>query len=275
MNNASVAGVILGLSLIFGAIYMGVNEIELFPVPAVWGIFISVPSLMIVLGGALSASMIAFQSNTLGVVFGSMFIVMTRRSPNVIRQKREIVALSTLATQGTLELEKAVRSIRNPFLRDGVQMLADDYSVDEIEDILGQRIEYRLRKERDDSGVVRMIARFCPAFGMTGTLIGLINMLSRMSFEGDALSHIGGDMAVAIVTTFYGLFLSYLVFIPTAVRLEKRTEEEIYQMKMISDSIRMIGEEWHPRKVEDYLNSYLPPGKRKRAKRLADYNRAV
>ena len=75
-------------------------------------------------------------------------------------------------------------------------------------------------------------------------------------------------MSVALITTFYGLLLSYLLFIPLAVKLEKRTDEEIQLMRMITDSIRMIKEQWHPRKVEDYLNSYLPPAKRTRLRRL-------
>jgi len=271
MNVASVAGVLFGISLIFGAILLGINEIEVLPIASAWGIFINVPALMIVLGGSLAASMISFQNNTLAVVFRSMWLVLTREAPDYLAQKRAIVRLALLATQGNLELEKAVKTIQNPFLRDGIQMLADDYDLVEIEDVLGQRIEYRLRKERSDSEVIRTIAKFCPAFGMTGTIIGLVNMLSRLSFEGDALTHIGSDMAVALITTFYGLILAYLFFIPMAVKLEKRTEEEVYQMQMISDSIRMIAEEWHPRKVEDYLNSYLPPHLRKRARKLDDY----
>ncbi|HEB85270.1 MAG TPA: hypothetical protein ENI92_09770 [Bacteroidetes bacterium] len=271
MNIVSVFGAFIGALLIGGAIYMGVEEIDIMPIPETWGIFISLPSMMIVLGGAISASMIAFQSDTLAAVMRSMMVVLTRQPPDFAAQKRAIVRLATRATEGNVELEKAVRSIRNPFLRDGIQMLADNYALEEIEEILGQRIEFRLSKERADAEVIRTIARFCPAFGMTGTLIGLINMLSRLSFEGDAISHIGGDMAVALVTTFYGLILAYLVFIPWAVKMEKRTDEEVALMRMISDSIRMIREQWHPRKVEDYLNSYLPPSERKRARHLADY----
>lgn len=271
MNIGSVLGALIGFGLIGGAIYMGVYEIEIMPIPDAWGIFISIPSIMIVLGGALAASMVAFQYDTLGAVLRSIIIVLVKTPPMFAHQKKAIVRLATRATEGNVELERAVKSIKNPFLRDGIQMLADNYSMDEIEDILGQRIEFRLRKERADAEVIRTIARFCPAFGMTGTLIGLINMLSRMSFEGDAMSHIGADMAVALVTTFYGLILAYLIFIPIAVKLEKRTDEEVQLMRMITDSIRMIRERWHPRKVEDYLNSYLPPEQRARAKRLTDY----
>ncbi len=273
MNIGSMLGAAVGIGLIGGAIYMGVYEIEIMPIPEVWGIFLSIPSLMIVLGGSMAASMISFQYDTLGSVFRSISIVLFRSTPDFAAQKRAIVRLATRATDGNVELERAVRGIKNPFLRDGIQMLADNYTLEEIEDILGQRIEYRLRKERSDAEVIRTIAKFCPAFGMTGTLIGLINMLSRMSLEGDSMTHIGADMAVALVTTFYGLILAYMFFIPMSVKVEKRTDDEIQLMRMITDSIRMIRERWHPRKVEDYLNSYLPPESRSRAKRLSEYNK--
>ncbi len=270
MNFYSVIGATIGLMLIGGAIWVGVNDIEILTINAAWGMFVNIPSLMIVLGGSMAASMIAFQTDTLSTVFRSITIVLTRRPPAFASQKRSIVRLATRATQGAVELERAVKSIRNPFLRDGVQMIADNYSNNEIDDILGQRIEFRLRKESIDSEVIKAIGRFCPAFGMTGTLIGLVNMLSGLGLDEGAMDSIGSDMAVALVTTFYGLILAYLVFIPISVKLEKRTEEEIQLMRMISESIRMIQEKWHPRKVEDYLNSYLPPSERGRARSLGD-----
>jgi chemotaxis protein MotA len=268
MNVISFLGVVIGILLVGGAIWIGINDIEILSISAPWGIFVNIPSIMIVLGGSLASTMVAFQSNTIGVVFRSIWIVLTRPAPDFAGQKRAIIVLAARAAQGSLELEKAVKSIRNPFLRDGIQMLADNYTTEEIEDILGQRVEFRLRKEYADSEVMRTIGKFSPAFGMVGTLIGLVNMLAGLSLEGDATATIGTDMAVALVTTFYGLILSYMIFQPLAVKLEKRTEDEIQLMRMISDSIRMIRERWHPRKVEDYLNSYLPPAQRRRLKRL-------
>ncbi|MCB2198382.1 MotA/TolQ/ExbB proton channel family protein [bacterium] len=268
MRFIGILGVLIGIFLIGGAIYIGINDIEFLTIPAAWGIFVNIPAMMIVLGGALAATMVAFQSNTLQVVFRSLWVVASRRPPDFEGQRRAIVILASRATQGNVEIEKMVRSARNPFLRDGIQMLADNYSLEEIAEILGQRIEFRMRKEQADAEVIRTIGRFCPAFGMAGTIIGLINMLANLSLEGDATATIGSDMAVALVTTFYGLILAYLLFIPLAVKLEKRTEEEIQLMQMIIDSIRMIKEQWHPRKVEDYLNSYLPPAKRTKLRRL-------
>lgn len=266
MNYVTFVGAVIGLALVGGAIAMGVHRVEVLPISAAWGIFINVPALMIVLGGSLAATMVAFQSNALSVVARSIGMVLTRKPPDFTAMKRSIVRISATFHQGSVALEELVKTIKIPFLKDGVQMLADAYSVEEIEDVLGQRIDFRLRKERHDTDIIRTIGRFCPAFGMIGTLIGLINMLSRISFEGDALTHIGADMAVALVTTFYGLLLAYLVFTPIAARLEGRTEEEVYLMQMMTESIRMISERWSPYKVEDYLNSFLPPQDRKRSR---------
>lgn len=267
MNYTGVVGFLVGMALVIGAIILGVEKVPLTPFEGAVALFVNIPSFMIVLGGSLAASMIAFQSNTLGIVLRSIGNVLTRKPPNFVAMKRTIVRLARRAPMADPdEMEKAIESIKNPFLRDGMQMFIDGFEVEEIEDVLGQRIEYRLRKERIDTDVIRTIARFCPAFGMIGTLIGLINMLAGMGEGGDAMSRIGADMAVALVTTFYGLFAAYLVFIPIAVKLESRTEEEVYLMQMISESIRMLVERWSPDKVEDYLNSFVAPEQRKRVK---------
>lgn len=121
----------------------------------------------------------------------------------------------------------------------------------------------------DEANTFRTMAKFSPAFGMIGTLIGLIGMLSNMGAD-DTIGRIGGDMAIALVTTFYGLILSNLCFIPFAVKMEMRSREEREVMRMIQESIVMIAERWHHRKVEDYLNSFIRPSERSRTQLLDD-----
>jgi len=104
------------------------------------------------------------------------------------------------------------------------------------------------------------MSKYAPAFGMIGTLIGLIVLLSNMTLE--SMDNIGSGMAVALITTFYGIVLANLIFKPIAVKLYTRTEEEILLMEMIIESVKMISEGWHPAKVQDYMNSFIKPGKR-------------
>ena len=104
------------------------------------------------------------------------------------------------------------------------------------------------------------MSKYAPAFGMIGTLIGLIILLSNMTLE--SMDNIGSGMSVALITTFYGVLLANLIFKPIGVKLSTRTEEEILMMEMIIDSVKMISEGWHPAKVQDYMNSFIRPSKR-------------
>ena len=126
-------------------------------------------------------------------------------------------------------------------------------------------IENRRIRELAEAHIFHTMARFAPAFGMVGTLVGLIGMLVNMG-KGN-LADMGQNMAVALVTTFYGLILTNLVFRPIAVQIERRMEESLRLMTMVMEGVLMIHQKWHPYKVEDYLNSFLPPGRREVAVR--------
>ena len=161
---------------------------------------------------------------------------------------------------GRLALEKEVSGIKNFFLADGIQMMADGYSMREIDEILKERVNFKAERERKEADILTTMSKYAPAFGMIGTLIGLIVLLSNMTLE--SMDNIGSGMAVALITTFYGIILANLIFKPIAVKLYTRTEEEVLLMEMIIDSIKMINEGWHPAKVQDYMNSFIKPSKR-------------
>lgn len=265
MNVTTVLGVLIGTLLLSMAIAFGVSGQEIFRIEQPWGIFVNIPGLFIVLGGTMAATFISFPSRLISRVFHSLNVVFKRESSSPRIYITEITHLAALARSGTLNLEREIPKIKNPFLRDGIQMLADNFSPEEITEILQQRTEFRTRKEIEEAHIFRTMARFSPAFGMIGTLIGLIGMLSNMGAD-DTVGRIGGDMAIALVTTFYGLIMANLFFIPFASKLENRTRDETETMRMIQESIRMIAESWHHRKVEDYLNSFVAPSDRLRTK---------
>lgn len=265
MNVTSVLGVIIGSSLLVIAISIGVSDQELWRIQQPWGIFVNLPGLFIVIGGTMAATFISFPSSQIKRVFHSLGVVFKRESATPRKYIREITRMAALGRTNTLVLQKELPRITNPFLGDGIQMLVDDFSPAEITEILHQRIDFRIRLEYQEAQIFRTMAKLAPAFGMIGTLIGLIGMLANMGGV-DTLGRIGGDMAVALVTTFYGLIFSNLFFIPFANKLEQRTREETETMRMIEESIRMISEKWHHRKIEDYLNSFVRPAQRLRTK---------
>jgi chemotaxis protein MotA len=251
MNVTTVVGLILSLILLVVSIIIGAGTTD---------IFINLPGALIVLGGTFGATLISYPLKDVARVFWVFLIVFRREEPRLDQYLRLIVSFASRARNGMLKLEEEIPRIKHMFLRDGIQMLVDGYSSEEIREMLESRIHYREARELSEAQIFRSMAGFAPAFGMVGTLIGLIAMLLNMSPE--KLSNLGPNMAIALITTFYGLILSYLIFRPIALKLERKTEETVLLMNMITDSVIMIQKEWHPQKVEDYLNAYVPPHQR-------------
>ncbi len=221
--------------------------------------FFNIPGLIIVLGGTSAATFVSFPITDVLKVFRNVFLVLQREPPRLHEYIQQILGLVRVARRNQLkDLEKELPGIENLFLRDAIQMLVDGYSVEEITELLQERINYKQEREHSEAEVFRAMSRFSPAFGMIGTLIGLILLLINLNAAG--LDNLGAGMAVALVTTFYGVLFANLIFKPFAIKLERRTHEQMMMMRMVKESVIMIAEQWHPMKVEDYLNSFIRPG---------------
>ena len=252
MNKSTLLGIVLGIGLVAGAIYLETDD---------WRIFYNLAGILIVVGGTAAASFLSYPFSDVMGVFRSFYVVLRKEPPRVEDYSQQIMNLVIKARKGgKLALEKEVGGIKNLFLADGIQMLADGYSMREIDEILKERVYFRAERERKEADILTTMSKYSPAFGMIGTLIGLIILLSNMTIE--SMDNIGSGMSVALITTFYGVILANLIFKPIAVKLYTRTEEEVLLMEMIIDSIKMISEGWHPAKVQDYMNSFIKPAKR-------------
>ena len=259
MNVTTVLGLLISLTLLCAAIVIGAGTTD---------IFLNLPGAMIVIGGTFGATLISYPLKDVIRVVWVFMVVFRREEPRLDQYLRLIVNFSIRARSGMLNLEAELPRIKNPFLKDGIQMLVDGYAPEEIREMLDSRTHYRETRELSEAQIFRTMATFSPAFGMVGTLIGLIAMLLNLSPEN--LGNIGPKMALALVTTFYGIILANLILKPIALKLERKTEEAVLLQNMITDSVIMIQKEWHPQKVEDYLNAYVPPGSRTRMVKRAN-----
>jgi len=242
----------MGVGLVSGAIYHEAGS---------FAYFVNISGLTIVFGGTAAATLVSYPINDVFNVIRVGFVVLKKEPAKLHDYLGQILQLVRVARKkGILFMEQEIPNISNLFLRDAVQMLVDGYSVDEITDILDERIQYKLEREFMEAEIFQTMAKFSPAFGMIGTLIGLILLLGNLSTTG--LDSLGAGMAVALITTFYGVIFANLIFRPFAVKLQRRTREQTIMMRMVKESILMIAEQWHPSKVEDYLNSFLKPGER-------------
>ncbi|GIW78417.1 MAG: chemotaxis protein MotA [Gemmatales bacterium] len=249
MDVATLIGLFAGSVLILVSIMMGGNMLD----------FINVPSLMITVGGCFSALLINFPLRS---VIGMLGVVKQCFFYKLPDSKEEIKRLADLATtarrDGLLALEKKLADIKDPFLLRGLEMVIDGAPKEKIDEVLN--IELEGIEERHSSGkkILDQMASLAPAFGMIGTLIGLIQMLRTM----DDPSQIGIGMATAMLTTFYGSLIANLFCIPMAGKLELRNKEEVQLRTLMICGILAIVEGEAPRAVETKLKVFLHPRQR-------------
>jgi len=244
MDIGSVLGLVIGFIFIVGSILAS----------GTLGAFIDIPSLLVVCGGTVGAVIVRFPIptiiNSIKVISKAFF----NQSPRSNETISEIVSLAeTARKESILALEKV--EINNDFLKKGVQMAVDGKDPETIKAVLNIELESLEERHKTGRGVVEGAAELAPAFGMIGTLIGLIVMLGSL----DDPSSIGPAMAVALITTFYGAILANLVFIPLAGKLQARTNEEIVSRLIIITGVISILAGENPRVIKEKLESYLAP----------------
>ena len=256
MDFATIIGFLLGIALIGGSIAMlgiqaGTNPL----------VFVELNSFMIVLGGTLAATAIAFPLKEVLRIITILRAVFRGGKLEMGPLVDEIVDMGTVARKGPKQLEDGLDRVRNPFLRDGLQMVVDGYSVEEIRDILGTRVEYREERESTEAALFKAMGKFSPAFGIIGTLIGLVFMLKGMGAAGggDVAAQVGGGMATALITTFYGAVFANLFFLPMAEKLNSQISSKSTMQNMITEGVCLLQMKKHPLIVREKINSFIPP----------------
>ncbi len=251
MDIASLIGILAGIGVIAHALATGAAPMES---------FYNLPSIEIVLGGTIAATLLSFPLKEIWRIIGVTLIIFKKgRTDTLGPYVNEIVEVSRTARMGISELEKSKDSIGNHFLKDGIQMIINGYTEPEIRDIMESRIENREIREKLEENILRTMGKFAPGFGMMGTLIGLIGMLVSMGGEGDPSKTIGPNMAVALVTTFYGVLLANLFFNPMAEKFKSRIEQQTVLQNMVIEGVSLLYNKKHPLVVREKLNSFIPP----------------
>nr|WP_297457551.1 MotA/TolQ/ExbB proton channel family protein [uncultured Halomonas sp.] len=218
--------------------------------------FINLPGMAIVIAGTLAATFISYPLREVMRVVRVVGVVFRREDSYVEDDIAELVGMARLWFKGDIRaVEKALAQTRNPFLRTGVQLVIDNTRDTEIIDLLRWRIARLKARELAEAQVFRTMAAYAPAFGMLGTLVGLVNMLQNM--QGGDLAVIGPAMAVALLSTFYGILIANLVCKPIAVKLERRTEQRLIAMNMVLEGVSLIAKRRLPSFVEETLNSFI------------------
>ena len=246
MDITTIVGIIAGMTCVLVAIFMGGGL----------GIFINVPSIMITVGGTIAGALIAFPLHDILGVMGIVQKAFLYKSPSPIQVIQQIVGFAVKARRdGILALEEEAENVDEPFLKKGVQLAVDGTSPDLLREILDNEIGNLEDRHKLGQSIFETLGMLAPAFGMIGTLIGLVQMLMGMEDP----SAIGPSMAIALITTFYGAVMSNLFFLPIAIKLKNRSKEEILVKEVMVEGILSIQSGDNPRVVEEKLRTYLPP----------------
>ena len=246
MDLATLIGVILGFGAVTAGIMMGGDFM----------IFVDLPSVMITIGGAIAATLISFPLGNVLRVFAiakNCFFTKLAEPADVIRRFVDYARIARRS--GILALEEKLGENADPFFRHGLQLIIDGTPGDTVRDILQSQLDSRRERHARGKQILEAMGTYGPAFGMIGTLIGLVQMLRQLSDP----SKIGAGMAVALITTFYGSILANLICLPLAGKLDVRSKDETVLTELMIEGIIGIQSGDNPRTIEERLKSYLAP----------------
>ncbi len=254
MDLATLIGLILGFGLVGFSIVSSAKENT--------PVFINMPSLMIVLGGGV-ASVIMANPLARFLKTGKFFSkALMHKEQSIQKLIKDLVGYAEVARRdGILSLESAAKDADDPFIVKGIQMAVDGTDPELIEQIMNSELEAIDDRHSQGKAIFDMLGKYAPAYGMIGTLVGLVVMLMNMSDP----SAIGPAMAVALITTLYGSMIANMFAMPIADKLAARNDEEMLLKSIIIKGVMSIQSGDNPRIVEQKLKTFLPPSLRETA----------
>ena len=247
MNTSTLIGLLVSLFLLSVLLMFSAQH------PA---LLLDLSSLGIVLGGTFAATCISYPMAEVRAIPGLLATVLRAEREQADAIIDELVGLARRWNDGDSRgVENALAEVRNPFLCSGVQLLVDQVAEDDILELLQWRIARLRAKEHAEAQLFRVMAGYAPAFGMLGTLVGMVNLVFVLG-DGD-IGNVGRQMAMSLTTTLYGLLLANLVCKPIAVKLERRTERRVVVVNMILQGISMMARKRSPGLMRETLKCFV------------------
>ena len=258
MNQSTVIGLLGGIVLLIGMIVMSPDHV---------GAFFNLPGLIVVLGGTLTATFVSRPIPDVYRVLRSVPELFRDDNHSSQNDHAQLLRIAGWYRHGNLRAaERELAVTGNPFLKAGLRQVVDGCQVQDLRKSLQWRMSGLRTREYGQAQIMRSMAAFAPAFGMLGTLFGLVHMLSGLGASG--LDEIGGVMAFAMITTLYGIVASNLFFKPLAIKMERRTNQRLMQMGVLMEGILLVHERRHPTLIKETLEAFedhhaaaLPPQK--------------
>jgi len=253
MDIATIIGILLGFMVIISAIVTGGG----------WHMFIHLPSMAITIGGMLCATLIHFSLPQFLGIFSVVKKTIVTKVPSGSELIQRMVNYAAINRRdGALALEQEISKLDNPFFVKGMQMLVDGTDYEEVRELMSMEIQHLQGRHATGKKILEFMGSAAPAFGMIGTLIGLVQMLRNLSSP----DQIGAGMAVALLTTFYGALTANLIFIPLAGKLGIYSKAETTAMEMITEGICAISKGDNPTSVREKMQAFVSQSRRSEVK---------
>lgn len=242
----SVAGVVCAVILLIMVIVGAGTGVSSFLDPL---------SIGIVFGGVFAAALISFRGNQIKAVLQA-FVLIFREEPDIEPEIAQLVKFGGEYMRKDIKAaETTIARTTSPFLKLGFQLVLDNTTLDDMMRILEWRVHQLREQELSTTRCFKNLAAASPAFGMLGTLVGLIAMLA--SLESMDIAIISGNLAMALTTTVYGVVLAYLVFKPISIKLEQRTYRRVFMLNVLMDGLLLVRVGRGPAMIEDNLRHLL------------------
>lgn len=250
-SRASIAGAAVGFFLILSAILIGTRN--------VWG-FLSLEGLMIVVGGSLAVAFMSFEANYVLEALrsvGLMFRKAETTHENLQKDLIEIIGWARIVKdRGLLGLESETgkKGIDDPFVKYGIDMVISNYDPQDVRDMMETAADAAFERSTIPSRVLMAMASHAPAFGMVGTLVGMVIMLGDL--DGD-MSGIGAGLSISLLATLYGVVTARMVYMPASSKLLQKQEALRFRNQLITEGLVLLVANRSPRYIQDRLNSFL------------------
>ncbi len=272
MNITYIIGLVLAIFVFLFGIVCGINigpkavaanlPVFTFKLENLWNFF-DAASIFIVIGCTMAIVVASFPASTLAAMPKHFGIMLNAKKFDPMKYIDQLVDLAQTARKnGLLALEGKANEQEDPFFKMAIMLIVDANDPDKVRAILENDIECMSARHEDAAALYDKASSVAPAFGMVGTLVGLINMLANMNMDAGGSSTIGQDMGTALITTLYGCILAHMIFGPIANNLRIRDGEEVLCKQIIVEGIMSIQSGENPKALREKLLTYIPQGKR-------------
>ena len=249
MDISTVFGMLLALGLLYWSMALGGDM----------SLFVDMPSIYMVVGGTIGTTFVMFRGSDLKQLGRVLMRSVMFKLPSPGEEIERIISYANMARrEGLLALEAKLQDVNDRFFAKGVQLVIDGFSADTVREIMDLELNWIHARHSLGKKMLESMAGMAPAFGMIGTLVGLVQMLANLSDP----SSIGSGMAVALLTTFYGAVIANVLCLPLAAKLDVRAKQEGLLRELMIEGLVAIQSGEKPQLIKEKLKGFLPPAER-------------